>query len=386
VVFLGALADESGSSAIPNLYIMDISSGRVRTLAPALLGAFTQSFSIPLAVSADGKSVFTSVPAGDLYQVVEIRRDSGARTVVLSLTTQPWFLDAGPDGALYIDQCQRSLELLKFQPLGGSPIRIARSNGSTRERLTPLGLRDGRVVFTNAIAGRTQLVTSRAGDDPAPLVETSEETNGPATLVGTDNIAFFIGSATESTLALATTDGRILHRFPGIKGNGISSVAASPDGQTLYVADSGSLWAISLQNDQRQKIGQGYGVAVDPRNGELVVQVRTSAGAHLLRLTPPNGKTRDLKQQGEYWVTPWATFSGGSIDSSGRILATVDSSRSWFDRPGVIDPGSGAITPVKLNYDGDVQSATWGPDGTIIAAGIGINAAVWRMRHSAAGP
>ncbi|HXH28980.1 MAG TPA: protein kinase [Candidatus Polarisedimenticolia bacterium] len=379
-VFLGIPADAPPDTTVPSLYILDLDSGKAHLLRTGFDGRFTQSFSIPLGVSADGQSIVTAVPAGDLYQVVAIDRAGGAPKVLVSLMRQPRFLDIGPDGSLYIDQSERPFEILRFTPAGGVPSRIARSIGTSIERSAVLGLPDGRVLFTSTIGARTQCFVSGVGEEPTPFVETSEDAAGPAALVGNSQVALFMGRAADPTLILATLDGRIQHRFPEVKGGRVTGMAASPDGKTLYLAESGSVWAIGLAGGDRRKICRGDSIAVDPKDGDLLVYARESDGVHLARVSPSVGASTEIPVSGQYRISPWDLPMAGSVDPAGRVLVIFTTKNSWFDRAGLIDSTTGSITPVDVDFDGDIGHATWEPDGSIVAAGVGVTGAIWRLR------
>jgi eukaryotic-like serine/threonine-protein kinase len=382
-VFVGILAGEPASASVPSLHYLDLTTGNVRTPAISLAGALTQTDAIPLAIGRDDREVITAVPAGDLFQVIALDRAGGPSRPLLSLTRRPWVLDVRPDGTIYVDQTERPEEIVSLTTSGGVPTRVARSVGASWGRMAALRLSDGRVLFSSGVAERSQLLVSRIDGNPAPFVETSEQTGGPAIVVGSSQVAFFVGPATDPVLALATIDGRLVRRFPGVAGGRVTGMAASPDGKTLYMAESGTVWAVSLAGGDRRRVCSGDSIAIDPRTGELLVIVRGTDRLHLSRVSPIDGSSRELMLRGGHELADWFPVTGRSIDGHGRVVATIQFRNSWFDRPGLIDLATGAVSLVNVSYDGDIEFPSWEDDRSIIAVGVGIRGAIWRLRPTA---
>src|SRR5438477_2691190 len=114
-----------GTDASPHLYALDIASGKARRLA-ARLPIRQTSWGFPLAPTPDNRSVLIDLPSGNLHQVVAVPRSgSGPVQVLMTLTTPPWIMDAGPDGSVYLDQVDRPVRVLPFPPSGGTPEVLA---------------------------------------------------------------------------------------------------------------------------------------------------------------------------------------------------------------------------------------------------------------------
>ena len=73
-------------------------------------------------------------------------------------------------------------------------------------------------------------------------------------------------------------------------------------------------------------------------------------------------------------------LSGSAIRQDGKILLGMQSMDSWFYTLAVLDPGSGRVTMVPLNYTGDLLLSGWTNDGRILAFGEPIRARIWRFR------
>ena len=73
-------------------------------------------------------------------------------------------------------------------------------------------------------------------------------------------------------------------------------------------------------------------------------------------------------------------LSGSAIRQDSKVILGMQSTDSWFYTLAVLDPGSGKITNVPLNYTGDLLLSGWTNDGRILAFGEPIRARIWRFR------
>ena len=384
VVFYGKPPDAAPQSS-NELYVLDLTSGRTRRLAPDLVSLFITD-NLPMAVAPDGRSVFVAVAAGNLHRVVAVPREPGAQPQsLLTLTMVPFSMDAGSDGSLYLDQTDRSSEVLRFAATGGAIERIAASPSYQRLGTgVALLLPDGRVLLPSRTAGRDRLQVTAPGKDPAPFLDTREETSPPAALLGTSEIAFVAGSAPAQSLAIASiSEGRIARRLKGAKGP-FDGLAASPDGKTLYYVAAGAVWAIPATDGEPRKVRAGDAVAVDPRQGDLIVQLREKEGIRLVRVPASGGPEREIPFRSEVRLgaTPLAP---NAVRADGRIVLATLAKDNWFWKLAVLDPETGAVEAVPLNYEGDIPVPGWTADGKILALAFPLRASLWRFRPAPAG-
>ena len=80
----------------------------------------------------------------------------------------------------------------------------------------------------------------------------------PAALVGENLVAFLSGGVGQPPLiTIATTaEGRIVRRLEATRGIVPQSLAASPDGKTIYYVSAGSLFAIGVEGGEPRKLRQ----------------------------------------------------------------------------------------------------------------------------------
>ncbi len=362
------------------IYTIELSSGQTRRLAPQAVFDATTAQLLALAVQPDGRQVLFNLPAGNLHRIVAVPRDGGeSLRTVMTLTMMPWWMDAGPDGSLYIDQVDRPGEVLRFAASGGAPERVAISQTYLLGAALPLP--DGRVLFPSRAAGRDRLLVAAPGKDPIPLVDTQEETAWPATLVGNREVAFLAGTNPNRIIVVASlADGRIVRRLKGAKGAGSTwSLAASPDGKTLYYVASGTVWAIPSTDGEPRKICAGDSVAVDLRRQELIVQLNEKEGIRLVRVpVAGGGPEKVIPIGGELRLTP-SPLAPNAVGKDGRIAVAVSSTDNWFWQPALLDPETGKLERV-LTYPGDTYSPGWTADGRILSMTQPLRAALWRFR------
>ena len=373
-VFLGRPSGETGE---PHLYAIDLATARTRRLAPALTIPIVNNL-FPLAVTPDGQSVLVNIPSGNLHRIAAIPRNGGdsARTL-LTLTQIPWYLDAAPDGTLFLEQTDQPCEILRFPIAGGTPERVAASPAFRFGAIAELSA--GRVLVPAILAGRPRLMVSARDSAAAPLVDTSEETAAPVATVGAEQVAFLIGPPANRALAIAAiSDGRIVRRLK-IPQTALDSLAASPDGRTLYYTASQTVWAIPVEGGDPRRIAAGDSVVAAPGGRDLIVKLNESTGSRLLRVPAQGGKPEPLPFQGDLRLTP-LPLSTTAIARDGRILVQVASVDSWYWHTAILDPATGRTQKIPLNYEGDLFYSGWSPDGRILSLGIGIKGGIWRFQ------
>jgi len=374
--FIGFI-EGSGDKA-DRLYLLHIATGRTEQLPPELSRSPTSATYL-LAITPDGRSILVDLPSGNLHRIVAIPRSGkGPTRTLLTLSSMPMGLDAAPDGSLYVDRVDRPLEILKFPPSGGTPTALASIDSYTLQAYgAPVEFSDGRLLLPTIISGRPRLLLSKPGGNAVPLLATNEETAYP-TRIGEDKVALLAGNP--PTLAIASVkEGRIIHRFTETEGKDIAEVAASPDGNSLYYVNSGSVWSVPSQGGRPRRICAGDGVVADPNGRELIVKLNEQERVHLERVPLSGGPAQPIQVRNNLHMAPYQ-LSPGALNKDGKLLVTVAPKDSWFFCLATLDLATGKLTPVPLNYTFDIATAGWASDGHILAAGSPIRAHIWRFR------
>ena len=356
------------------LLVIDLASGKTRTLSPTL------QIDVPsYAIARDGKSVLAAVAAGTLRHIVSIPRSGGSPVRTLLTATQiVWGMDAGPDGSLYVNLADRPTDLVRLSLHGDRSEKIA-----SFPLLSPLDvisvLPDGRAVVPAHAGGRARLMAAEQGKDPVPLIATAEETAAPMTVAGLREIAFVIGPFPQQTIAVAEiASGRITSRVAPGKGV-IISLAASPDGKTLYFSAGGAVWAIASSGGEAKMIRSGDSVTADPSGHELLVSRIETSKVRLFRVGLGGQSEEEIMVDNSFPLMS-QVLSPNALSSDGRLLAPLAPRDSWFNPPGIVDIASGRITRIPSDKLSDYHSMAWLPDGQVLALQTGVRGTIWKFK------
>jgi len=367
-----------GPSAQPGrrLYALDLESGKLHALSAVLEEQASDFFAaVP---SRDGKSVFFSSIHGNVTQVSAIPLDGSPAKPLLTLTGTVYSLDTGLDGSIYLDQVDRPMDLVRFSPKGGAVERLAANSGAAAIDNFAV-LPDGRAVWAERAAGRVRLMLVQAGKEPLPLVNTAEDTIGPMTQAGSDEVAFLIGPLPRRTIALASAStGRITHRINFDKGR-IDSMAAAPDGTVIYCVAAGVVWAVPVSGAAPRKIRVGDSVAVDSGGDSLTVVSIEHPRTRIFRVPLRGGQETEIALTGPY-NTGFGFGAGGTPGAvrNGLMVGGL-ASPLWYNPPGIFDLATGKSQRIPLEYIGDFWRMSWTPDGKIVGEALGWNSTLWKF-------
>ena len=240
-----------------------------------------------------------------------------------------------------------------------------------------LPLPDGRFVISAVALGRNQLMVKSAGGELTPFIPTDEETSGPMALVGRSLAVFVVGSGTTRSIALASlTDGRIIRRITLLASDTVASLSGSIDGQHVYFVRSGEVWTAPIDGGEPRKLGPGDAVAVDPRDGSMVVMMNEAGGVRLERLAS-TGERSDIPLPKD--VHLFGELAGNAVDRLGRIAVRLVVPDSWFWGAGVLDPKTGKIEPVTGGDQTDMSRPGWDSEGLLVTPAHFIRSNIWRF-------
>jgi Tol biopolymer transport system component len=366
IVYFGTGGPETRSQR-PNIYVFDLTSHRSRRLLP------NAEISAPMTLTLDGRLAYATAAVGDLKQLVSVpRQGSGPSRILMSFpsTAGPTSIDLARDGSLYVDQ----------QPTLHSGVRFTESGGAAFSGEEPVvWLSNGNFAFAQAQGGKSRLMVQRAGAQPHMLLQTTEESHGPATAEPGDMIAFVLGSGDESHIAALAglRDGRVMRRY-GPPAAAVTSIAATPDASELYYSSGGSIWAQPIAGGETRQITAGTDAAVDAAGKFLYVKRNQKGIIKLFRTSLAGSDAQELPMASEYHLASPA-LSPSAIDSKGRILLTVISAHSYYYHAAIFDPRTKDLR-LPLDFDGDVSGPAWLPDGRIGAAAQRYTSSLWRYQ------
>ena len=351
--------------AHPHLYVIDLETGESRRFAPDLEDADVISFDIP----RNSNSVLLSRRLGSLCEVDAVSRVGGSRARVLFTSTLPVRVLAGAaDGSIYADQTDVQNEVIRFSAAGGAVETLARFPEIADAYLSMLP--QGQAVIGAVISGRTHLVAIEKGKDPVDLLTTSEEISSPFA-TSSNEIAFALGPAPRQTIGIASlSTGRITRRIAASKG-ALTAIAFSPDG-SIYFGAGGSIWRAG-EGNAIHRITAGETVAASARG--LLVHLRENDKVRLVRVSPEGAVIDEVESAVPIVEAP---LSPNAMAAGGRLLSPLAPINSWSFLPGLTDR-AGRLERIPIDYQGDIHSMAWAPDGRIIALSTNRRSRIWKF-------
>jgi Tol biopolymer transport system component/predicted Ser/Thr protein kinase len=371
IVFYGSPLDAKGSQGPRGIYSLDPESGKLLNLAPG------QRFDGPVAVAAtpDGKSVVYSRYGTGFSSVISVPRDgSGEMRQLFTMTNDPWFLDVAPDGSIYADQVSHDTMILRYPPSGGTPERLSHPHGTA---VVSVILPDGRPLVYSVSGFKRRFQIVQPDSTLAPLIESSEECGMPAALVGDDRVAVMTDRKPLQIAIVSIGDGRIVQRLP-VPAERLSSLASSPDGETLYYSSAGFIWSISVEGGAPHKLAAGDSVSADANGRDLILSLQDKDAIRLMRVPVTGGTPQPIPMTGGLRI-PGTLLHPSIVGPGGMIAVTTASSDRWAYQSGILDPRTGVLKQIPLNFDGETQWPGWTRDGKLVSIGTVIGLSVWRF-------
>jgi hypothetical protein len=383
-VFYGRPLDASDKAA--HLYVIDLASGHVRRL-----DASNRTQPPLIALDSLHNRVLIVMKAGDLFQVVSLPRSgNGSPQPVFQLTEAPLGGDTAADGTVYIDQYQPGAAVMRVPVSGGTPEQLPGSGLShvVARPTHPVLLPDGRTLLTVPFAGGSRLLAAAADTGPQPLIQTTEETSMPAAVLPNGQLAFVLGSGPQQAIAIASlADGRIVRRLPETAGSGadlthagVVSLDASTGGHTLYYVASRTVWAVPATGGRPVGLAPGDSVTVHPNGKKLLIKLN-EAEPRLVWMDIGGGEPQPFPlhfPHGGRLST--RSLTPDMIFKDGRIMAEIVTPDFFFNHAAIIDPATGTVDEVPVQFEGDVDYPAWTSDGRIVFLGRAVGAAIWRFR------
>jgi eukaryotic-like serine/threonine-protein kinase len=375
-IVLGELlgADAAG----PQLYILNLASG---TLKPLSSTRHNPHDVFAMGVARDGKSIFVAIRSGALTTIVSYPASGAtAASPLFTATSVVWYLDGGLDGSLYVGIIDRPVDVVRFALDGAKVEKLASfSRGSTGTTDILAILPDGRSVLPILESDHLRLVAIQKGRDPAPLVNTAEETTAPLSACGSHEVAFMIGPAPFETIGFAEpATGRVVRRIAPGKG-WVDSLSCSPDGKTVYFAARNIVWSVPSSGGEAKKVRSGDGVVADPSGRRLIVEVFESSRLRQFSVPLDGSPEREIPLDPAVPLMPYPA-SPNSLSEDGRLLVPLGPRDSWFNPPAVIDTNTGRITRIPPDGQSDYHSMGWTKDGQVMATRTGVRAALWKFQ------
>jgi sugar lactone lactonase YvrE len=368
VVFMGVTGPFSSTDT---LLALDLATRKTRVLSTKVgRDGYTA-----LAATPDGRAVLVVETAKDEFRVVSVPRDGAdRRTVLLSTTAVPLSMTVGPDGSVFLDQHSRPVELIRYAPETG---RLQRTPVPEMFILGALPLPDGRVLALQRSGGGSSIAAFAEDGSPTAFMATRGNSYFPVAPLGRDRTIMRVSDSSATSLVAAyNANGQIAARLPGFD---YPAFAGSPDGTTVFFADSGAIWSMPIGGGPRRRLADGNSVAPDPNGRYVVTEVIGDQGVHLLHVPLDGTAPHEIPVRGDMAIAPIA-LAPNAVAPDGRILVEVVSRASWFWPSAILDPKTGRLTIVPPGIAYDMTSAGWDTQGRVMTVVLGLEAALWRFR------
>jgi tRNA A-37 threonylcarbamoyl transferase component Bud32 len=368
VVFMGVTGPFSSRDT---LLALDLATRKTRVLS-ATVGRDGYT---ALAATPDGHAVLVVETAKDEFRVVSVPRDgSDRRTVLLSTTAVPLSMAVGPDGSIFLDQHTRPAELIRYVPETG---RLQRTPVPQMFVVGAFPLPDGRVLALQRSGGGSSIAAFAEDRSPTAFIATRGSSYFPVASLGRDRIIMRVSDSSATSLVAAyNANGQIAARLPGFN---YQAFAGSPDGTTVFFADSGAIWSMPIGGGPRRRLAEGGSVAPDPNGRYVVTQVIGDDGVHLLHVPLDGTAPHEIPVRGDLPIAPLG-LAPNAVAPDGRILVEVVSRASWFWPAAILDPKTGRLAIVPPGQAYDVTSAGWDAQGRVMTVVLGLDASLWRFR------
>jgi serine/threonine protein kinase len=356
------------TSGIDSLHVFDLSSGQLRAIAANLENAIA-SFS----VDRTNRTILAVAIDGSMYRVLRISPDDETPPETLLSVLDVPVVDVGRNGELYVSLMERQTEVVLANWRDGAVDRVL--TGPTMLRGGALALADGRILIPSRSGTVGHILVAPPGREPYRFVQTDEETRAPMTPLGEARVALLIGNSSPRDIAIVAADtGRIVKRIKPPAD--VTSLAASPDGRTIYYAAAQTIVSMPADGGAPTSICAGDSMAVDPASGDLIVKLEETERVRLVRCKS-SGPPRDIAIHGDLRLVATPLLPDAIRD--GRLLLAVGSADSWYWFIGALDLASGRLERVKINHFTDFHFASWTADGKVLGGGSGVRSALWKF-------
>jgi eukaryotic-like serine/threonine-protein kinase len=381
VAVFGYYGAPSGSQ---HLFVLELASRHSRDLpgpedpsADGAVGGGSSRHPATVAVTSDGKSVLTLLRHGDTMMLAAVPRDGSSPGKVLTsfpVAAAPLAFDAAPDGSIYLDQSSFDASVLTIGPSG----KVSNEIRVPRDAYGFLPLPGGRYVFTTLHGDRSQLMIALPATGSRPLFNTTEDVRFPCAWMGNGKLAFIIGRGGQTRIAIGTVeDGRILQRLP-LNAETVTAVAGSPDGQTVYYASGGAIWAQPVSGGPTRKIAEGSDVTTDPSGEQLYIMRTGVNGFELWRLPAQGGDGQRLSIEPSYRLM--GRISPMAVNADGRIIVTVNVPTVFFYQQAILDAAHHTINLLPAPSQAVIANAGWTDGGAIRLVANRWSSTLWHYR------
>ncbi|MGH7968097.1 MAG: TolB family protein, partial [Limisphaerales bacterium] len=370
-VFHGTLTNDLSAAA--RFWAINLNSGQTRPFLPQLDARFKFLRNPPFALGPEGDRFVFAQAERSLYPIfsVDLNEPKTVRLVFPS-TSSSYGLCLDRAGNLYVDQSERTIEILRRGTGAVEHISLP----TVFRMFNALPLRGNRFLL-DSLRDENRLLVLEPDKRMRPFLEGKLQSSPPFAWLGSDRVVFTLHEGSRLTLCSASLDGRGVTRIQPVDWSTWvdKSVAGSPDGQTIYYAQGGFIYAVPAAGGAPEKLHAGDSVAVDPAGRYLVIQI-SMPERYLVRFSLSDHSEQRIKCSGRYRLS--VPLAPNAVAADGRIAVRVAPLDSWFWPAAILDPQTGTEA-LATEYQADMQSSGWDTEGRLVTSAAFLRASIWRF-------
>lgn len=126
------------------------------------------------------------------------------------------------------------------------------------------------------------------------------------------------------------------------------------------------------------RIAPGNSVAADPNGKDLIVELDEEQEVRLMRVAVSDGREQPISVLGSFRVA-FEGLDPNAIAKDGRVALSVASPDLWFNGAAILDPRSGKVERIPLDFTGDIMDPAWQDNDHILSSGWPLKVTLWRF-------
>jgi hypothetical protein len=376
IVFIGA-TQEAGIESGAQPYILDLATRKSRRLDPqARIDRLDFQLGLPVVPTPDGRGVLMLGREQNSFELIRVERNGRpghSRVLSFSNGRPPFYVDAAPDGSIYVDSPEMSPSISRFTVEGKL---IAESATPAPLNNMALALRDGRVLITAPLGGNLRLLSGMMDADFRPFLQADAVDAVYAAPVSADEVALLLGAPGKRRIAFVSVHNGVVQREIPVPGGSATAVVVSSSLKTIYYVAEDTIYSMPDTGGPPVRLAEGEDLAIDPAGRMLVIH--NSKG--LMRIQLPSGAAEPIVLPAGIRLAT-VNLSASAINQKGLILLNVVTARDFDYKPAIAD--GRRVTAVSVDRRGDTLVPGWTPEGDIIAMHDLLRSELWRFSQVA---
>ena len=376
IVFIGA-TQEAGIESGAQPYILDLATRKSRRLDPQTrIDRLDFQLGLPVVPTPDGRGVLMLGREQSSFELIRVERNGKpghSRVLSFSNGRPPFYVDAAPDGSIYVDSAEMSPSISRFTVEGKL---IAESATPAPLNNMALALKDGRVLITAPLGGNLRLLSGMMGTDFHPFLQADAADVAYAAPVSADVVALLLGAPGKRRIAFVSVHNGVVQREIPVPGGNATALAVSSSLKTIYYVAEDNIYSMQDTGGPPVRLAEGEDLAIDPAGRMLVIHNIKG----IVRIQLPSGAAEPIVLPAGIRLAA-VNLSASAINQKGLILLNVVTARD-FDYQPVISDGR-KVTAISFDRRGDTLVPGWTQEGEVIAMHDVLRSELWRFSQVA---